>query len=224
MVAPGQRDRDDLPMTPAASPPEETPPSGPEWAGLVAQVRQGDETAARRLVESLYPKVIQIVRNHKPKTVDEEDLMQDIFLKMFSKIEQFKGSQPFDHWVSRIAVNTCYDRLRQQKARRVLSFSDFSLDEAAFLESSATAEVEDEASTHGEQSGELLEKLLSTLKAAEQVVIRLLDLEEKSIAEVCNLTGWGTSRVKVTAFRARRKLAATLKRLESETEDDDGEK
>jgi DNA-directed RNA polymerase specialized sigma24 family protein len=52
------------------------------------------------------------------------------------------------------------------------------------------------------------------LKGDERLVIQLMYLEEKSVAEICDLTGWKPSKIKVTAFRARQKLAATLKRLE----------
>ena len=70
----------------------------------------------------------------------------------------------------------------------------------------------------GELAKELLETLLATLTHNEQVVIRLLDLQEKSILETCELTGWGASKVKVTAMRARRKLKRALTRLESESQ------
>ena len=62
---------------------------------------------------------------------------------------------------------------------------------------------------------ELLNRLIATLNPREQIVIRLLDLEEKSVAEICDLTGWGSSKVKVTAMRARKKLANHLKKLNS---------
>jgi DNA-directed RNA polymerase specialized sigma24 family protein len=53
-----------------------------------------------------------------------------------------------------------------------------------------------------------------TLKPAERLIVQWLYLEEKSVADICDLTGWKTSKVKVTAFRARQKLAAAVKRLE----------
>ena len=186
------------------------------WDDELALVRNGDDRAARRLVEALYPKVIRIIRNHLPSTEDEQDLAQDVFMKMFTKLHQFRGQQPFDHWVARIALNTCFDKLRRQKARRVMSFADFASDEAEFLQDAMTArEFEENASRARPGSLEVLEKLLATLKPAEQLILRLLDLEEKSVAEICTLTGWGSSKVKVTAFRARRKLTDTFKKLEA---------
>ena len=72
----------------------------------------------------------------------------------------------------------------------------------------------DDTDTSPESAGELIEKLLQSLNPREQMAIRLLDLEERSVQEVCDLTGWGASKVKVTAMRARRKLTKALERLE----------
>ncbi len=185
------------------------------WEDEIKRVKQGDEEAAKRLVERLYPTVIKIVRSHKHRTEDEEDIAQDIFMKVFTKIDQFKGPQPFDHWVSRVALNTCYDRLRHHKIRKVMTYSELSLEESEFLEYAMKDQPEAvPAMVTGESATELLEKLMAGLKPREQKVVRMLDLEERSVKEVCALTGWGDSKVKVTAHRARKKLAENLKRLE----------
>jgi RNA polymerase sigma-70 factor (ECF subfamily) len=60
----------------------------------------------------------------------------------------------------------------------------------------------------------VVEKLLATLNPRERMVLQLMDLEKKSLREVCALTGWGLSKVKVTAMRARRKLNGNLKQME----------
>lgn len=184
---------------------------------LLDAVRGGDEALSRQLVDQLYPLVISIVRNHLPRTEAEEDLSQEIFMKIFSRLDQFSGRQPFEHWVSRIALNTCYDRLRRQRTRRLVTYSDLGTEESAYLENSLRA-PKVTPSEGGHQLGrELLDKLFTALKPREQMVVRMLDLEEKSVAEVCALTGWGASRVRVTALRARRKLSETLARLEHST-------
>ena len=88
-----------------------------DLVACLERVRQRDQKASRQLVEHLYPLVIRIVRSHLPRRVAEEDLAQDIFLKMFTRIAQYQGNVPFPHWVSRIAVTTCIDQLRAQKRR-----------------------------------------------------------------------------------------------------------
>ncbi|MBV8814404.1 MAG: sigma-70 family RNA polymerase sigma factor, partial [Verrucomicrobia bacterium] len=84
---------------------------------LIARARKNDEVAAKALIELTYPIIIRIVRNHLPRRELEEDLSQEVFLKIFSRLHQFRADMPFEHWVSRIAVNTCIDQLRKQKIR-----------------------------------------------------------------------------------------------------------
>ena len=185
---------------------------------ILAAAGRGDEAACTRLVEELYPQVISIIRNHLPNSEDEQDLAQDVFMKVFTRIGQFDGRSPLENWVSRIALNTCYDRLRHQRTRsRVISYSDLDIEESAFLERALgeqRAAAEADSSAAHEPAAELIEKLLQSLAPREQIAIRLLDLEERSVREVCEITGWGASKVKVTAMRARRKLTTALERLE----------
>jgi len=187
-----------------------------DLAGCLERVRRRDQAAARELVEHLHPLVIRIVRAHLPRRVAEEDLSQEIFLKMFTRIEQYKGSVPFSHWVSRIAVTTCIDQLRAQKRRPEFRWADLSESEAGVLDSVLTSE-HDVAPGAALAASELVHKLLDQLKPEDQLVVQLLDLEQKSIAEISEITGWKQSLVKVRAFRARRKLKKLfeeLKRME----------
>jgi RNA polymerase sigma-70 factor (ECF subfamily) len=184
-----------------------------ELSQLITRIRNSDQAAAKELVERFYPVVIRIVRNHLPRRESEEDLTQEIFLKIFAKLHQYRADMPFEHWVSRISVNTCIDHLRKQRNRPEFRWSDFSEDQQAILDN-----LQENATQPPQQSPEenreLLNRLLQSLKPAERLVVQWLYLEEKSVSEICDLTGWKPSKVKVTAFRARQKLATTVKRLE----------
>lgn len=184
-----------------------------DLAGCLERVRRGDQAAARALVEHLYPLVIRIVRAHLPRRVAEEDLAQEVFLKMFTRLAQFQGAVPFTHWVSRIAVTTCIDHLRAQKRRPEFRWADLSEEEAGVLDAVMTND-NDVAANDALAARELVHKLLGQLKPDDQLVIRLLDLEQKTIAEIAGLTGWNTSLIKVRAFRARRKLQKLFHELQ----------
>jgi RNA polymerase sigma-70 factor (ECF subfamily) len=184
-----------------------------DLAGCLDRVRQRDQAAARALVDHLYPLVIRIVRAHLPRRVSEEDLAQDIFLKMFTRLDQFKGAVPFPHWVSRIAVTTCIDQLRSQKRRPEFRWADLSENEADVLDAVMTNENDVEAGD-ALAARELVHKLLDQLKPDDRLVIQLLDLDQKTIAEISESTGWSQSLVKVRAFRARRKLQKLFQELE----------
>ena len=180
-----------------------------DLAGCLQGVRTRDQIAARELVEHLYPLVIRIIRGHLPRRVLEQDIAQEVFLKMFTRMDQYQGAVPFSHWVSRIAITTCIDHLRAQKRRPEYRLADLSEQEADLLEAtavSANAIGPDDALA----SRELLFKLLDQLNPDDRMVIQLLDLDQNSIAEVSQLTGWNGS---VRAFRARRKLQKLFSEL-----------
>ena len=100
---------------------------------LITRARNSDQAAAKDLVERLYPAVVRIVRNHLPRRESEEDLTQEVFLKIFAKLHQYRADMPFEHWVSRISLNTCIDHLRKQRNRPEYRWSDFSEDQQAIL-------------------------------------------------------------------------------------------
>src|SRR5580698_4331449 len=140
-----------------------------DLAGCLDRVRRRDQIAARDLVEHLHPLVIRIARAHLPRRVAEEDLAQEIFLKMFTRIDQYQGAVPFPHWVSRIAVTTCIDHLRSQKRRPEFRWADLSEAEADTLDAVMTADGEvapDEALS----ARELIYKLLDQLKPDDRLV------------------------------------------------------
>jgi len=170
------------------------------------RVRNNDPEAARSLVEHLHPQIMRIVATKRARRDSEEDLLQDIFLKMFSKLDQYRGDVPFEHWVSRIAFNHCLNALRAQKSRPEWRWADLTTEQAETLDAilSSPADVPDLGQALGAR--ELVDKLLETLDPADSWLIRLLELEERSIEEVRALTGWSATRIRVRAFRARRRL------------------
>ncbi len=136
-----------------------------------------------------------------------------IFIKIFQKLSQFSGAVPLEHWLARIAINTCLNQIAAEKARPELRRADLSEEQAAVLDNLATSSDE---LAPGQQlaSRDLVLQLLEGLKPAERLVISLLYLEEKSVDEISKLTGWSTALVKVRAFRARRKLKEQMARLQ----------
>src|SRR5215212_9316988 len=108
-------------------------------SALVKAALQNDDEAARALVRRLYPLVARIVRSHRPRRTSEEDLCQMIFIKVFQKLSQFSGNVALEHWVSRVAVNTCLNQIESERVRAEVRHSDLSVEEQAVVENLATS-------------------------------------------------------------------------------------
>src|SRR2546430_7740986 len=111
-------------------------------SALVQAALQHDDEAARMLVRQLYPLVAKVVRAHRPRRTAEEDLCQMIFIKVFQKLSQYSGKVPLEHWVSRIAVNTCLNQIESEKVRPELRNADLSVEEQAVIENLTTSSEE----------------------------------------------------------------------------------
>lgn len=181
----------------------------------VKGVRRQDAMSAHALVEYLYPLVMRIVRAHLPRRSAEEDLTQEVFLKLFSHLEQYeeRPDTPFEHWVSRLAVRTCLDSLRAERRRPELRWGDLAEETADWLRYFVAA-TDVAPQTAAAEARETVETLLRQLTPADRLVITLLDLEERSVKEISQMTGWSIPLVKVRVFRARhrlRKIGSTMK-------------
>jgi len=179
---------------------------------LVEAALRHDDDAARELVRRLYPLVARLVRAHRPRRTAEEDLCQMIFIKIFQKLSQFSGKVPLEHWVSRIAINTCLNQIAAEKVRPELRHADLSEEEQAVVEN-LTATSDELAPDQRFASRRLVEHLLALLKPVERLVIDLLYLQQRSVAEIQKITGWSAALIKVRAFRARQKMKTRLAKI-----------
>ena len=179
---------------------------------LVEAALHNDDDAARALVQRLYPLVAKIVRTHHPRRTSEEDLCQMIFIKVFQKLSQFSGKVPLEHWVSRVAVNTCLNQIESERVRPEVRHADLTVEEQAVIENLASSK-EELAPDQRFASRQLVEHLLATLKPVERLAIDLLYFQGRSVDEIRKITGWSAALVKVRAFRARQKMKQELAKI-----------
>ena len=135
-----------------------------------------------------------------------------IFIKVFQKLSQFSGKVPLEHWVSRIAVNTCLTQIESEKVRPELRHADLSEEEEAVVRNLAVSS-EELAPDNQLASRQLVEHLLAFLKPVERLIIDLLYLQGRSVEEIHQITGMGLAAIKVRAFRARQKMKAQLTKI-----------
>jgi RNA polymerase sigma factor (sigma-70 family) len=189
------------------------PPGPEEFTGCIARVRDGDQAAARELVARLHPLVHRVVSAHRVRRTPREDLMQETFIKLFARLDQYEGKVPITHWVARIARRTCLDHLRAQRARPEFRRADLEEGESEILDRTLVAP--DRGSADIMAKRELIETLFARLPAADQRILRLFVLEEKTFAEIGRLTGWSNGTIKIRTFRARKKLHRLFRELEA---------
>src|SRR5579862_9019042 len=164
---------------------------------LIRSTLAGDDEAFAELVRRHKRKVFGIAARFARNDAELNDICQEIFVKAYQKLKSFRGEAPFEHWVSRIAVHSCYDFLRATRHDR----ENVSLD---------GIEIGVRPDESARDAGELLHWAMTRLSADERLVITLLELEERSVRETAELTGWSESNVKVRAFRARQALKKIL--------------
>jgi RNA polymerase sigma-70 factor, ECF subfamily len=181
-------------------------------AALIRSAQAGDEAAFSSIIRSCKGRLLAMASRYVQSASELDDLAQEIFVHLWKGLGSFRFDAPFPHWVSRVAVNACLTHLKKQKRRnRLFTF----IDEADELDRLAHATSAPEAETTARDAADRLLPALKALRAEERLVITLVHLEEKSVAEVAALTGWSESNVKVRAMRARRKLKEHLDRHEA---------
>ena len=169
---------------------------------LVAATLRGDDDAFAEIVRRYKRRVFAAAARFARDDHQLDDICQEVFVRAFRNLAKFRGDAPFEHWLSRIIVSACYDFLRKERRVR----EQVTLDAIEFEVRDLTI---DTAAAAG-RARELLAFAMRRLTAEEQLIVTLCEIEERSVREVADLTGWSESNVKVRAFRARQNLKKIL--------------
>jgi RNA polymerase sigma-70 factor (ECF subfamily) len=190
-------------------------PSGSNDGELVYQAAAGNADAFEEVLKKYQRYVLNVVKKHVPYN-QVEDLAQEVFIRIYESLPpaKFQGEKKFEHWISTIAVRTCYDFWRKQYKSRELPISSLTENQQVWLEealSEASAKSFYEKGLEKEAK-ELLDWALGRLSAEERMVVELVHLEGCSVKEAARLLGWSSVNVKVRSFRSRKKLRRLLDR------------
>jgi RNA polymerase sigma-70 factor (ECF subfamily) len=180
-------------------------------AELIAAVVNGDAASFEPLILKYSPRLFATARRYARRESEVEDIVQEVWLKAFQKLASFRRDAPFEHWLMRLAVRTCYDFLRSHQRNREDSFSELAEPAEDWLERFLNEPEggEEHAAAARELVGHVLEQLLPPAR----LVITLLEIEDRSVKEISRLTGWSVTLVKVRAFRARAEMRKILGRI-----------
>jgi RNA polymerase sigma factor (sigma-70 family) len=167
---------------------------------LIVRAKAGDRSACEAIVEQFAPMVFRLISRFFRTREDVEDLAQDVFMKVFARIDQVRPDENFPGWLARVTVNTCYDELRKARRRKV-AMETYGPEVAT---EPAVAPAEPDLFGKARLAVERLDPKL-------RIPLLLKEVEELSIEEIARNMGLTETNVKVRLFRARKKLAIMLK-------------
>ena len=85
---------------------------------LIVRAQKGDRSAHEAIVNQYSAMVFRLIGRFFRFREDVEDIAQDVFLKLFARIDQVRPDENFSGWLARVTVNTCYDELRKTRRRK----------------------------------------------------------------------------------------------------------
>ncbi|HKY06309.1 MAG TPA: RNA polymerase sigma factor [Blastocatellia bacterium] len=182
---------------------------------LIRRCVSGSHEAYEVLVRRHSPRVFNIIGSFFRRRDMVEDIAQEVFARAYFSLDSFTLGRSFAAWVAKIAVNACYDQLRAQRRRIEFQLPRDTDTEDDWLELQMleAASARHRSAERQREAAEISERLLAKLDPEDRLVLVLIDKDGYSIKEVSEMTGWGQSKIKVRAFRARRTLRAAMDRL-----------
>ena len=178
----------------------------------VERVKKGDQSAFASLVEKHKDMVFTIVVKIVKKPEDAEEIAQDVFLKVYDKLESFRGDSKFSTWLYRIAYNAAISKTRKRRLE-VEALDDFTINNYSL------DEVKEELDTiDAEIQQKLLADAMEQLSDDDYLIVKMFYLEEMSVKDISNVNGLSQANVKVKLHRIRKKLYCSMKESMKEKE------
>jgi RNA polymerase sigma-70 factor (ECF subfamily) len=183
----------------------------------IRRAQRGEGEAFGPLVERHQQRIFSIVFHLVRRRDEVEDLAQEIFFKAFRAIRSYNFQSSFATWLSRIAVNHCYDYLRRVRASHLSYYSEMTEERARDLERKAESPPP-QGLDHGEKVAlrDFVGRLLERAPEDDRLVLTLKELEDYSVEEIADLLKLKRSTVKVRLHRARKRMLGDLERWRQE--------
>ena len=173
---------------------------------LVEAVLAGDEAAFAEIFDRYKLPVTRTVGRFFRDRTEAEEFVQVSFTKAYFSLKKYRGGEdrPFPAWLTRIAVNVCYDEFRRRQRKGESLFSEMSDEENDFI--STIADGRQRTAADSFQAGQLAEKILAGLDPGDRVAMTLVYSEDYSIDDVAKAIGISQSNLKSRLFRCRKHI------------------
>jgi RNA polymerase sigma-70 factor (ECF subfamily) len=166
---------------------------------LIIRAQAGERSAHEAIVHQFSTMVFRLISRFFRYREDIEDIAQDVFLKVFARIDQVRPDENFPGWLARVTVNTCYDELRKTRRRK----------EALETYAPEMAAEQTVAPKEPDSLGKA-RLALQRLDPKLRIPLVLKEVEDMSVEEIAKTMGLTQTNVKVRLFRARKKLQSML--------------
>ena len=172
----------------------------------IKKVLDGDTAAFAGILKRYSSRIFAVIVRIVGCREEAEELTQDVFMKVFSSLQRYKGNCEFSTWIYRIAYNTAISHMRKQ--RREISYIEESL-----YTNVSEEEVEQLLNrTDNSEQIERLEQAINGLEAEEKALLTLFYTDMRSISEIAEISGLTPANVKTKLYRIRKKLYIILSR------------
>ena len=181
---------------------------------LAAQAKQGDRSAFTELVNRYARNIFRLARHITKNDQDAEDVLQETFLKAYSRLEQFHGDSKFYTWLVRIGVNESLMKIRRRKDGKFVALDQEIETGEGTLVKQLPADVENPEEHYGrEEIREALSSAIDGLADTYKTVFVLRDVDGLSTEETAQALELSVPAVKSRLLRARLQLRDKLKRM-----------
>ena len=163
------------------------------------------EEAFRGIVDAYTERLYWHVRRFLCSHEDTNDLLQDIFIKIWSALPSFRGEARLYTWIYRIATNEVLNYLRRQKFKALLSLDSVS----AALE----RKIDEDAGFNGDGLQRELHKAIQRLPEKQRIVFSLRYFDEMKYEDISEITGTSVGALKASYHHAYSKIKNELQKL-----------
>ena len=171
---------------------------------FIEKVKKGNSDAFKYLVERhkdmVFTIVLRIVRNRE----DAEEIAQDAFIKAFQSLGSFEGKSKFSTWIYKIAYNLSISKTRKKK------YENVDIDENIISDYNIFETYNEFVKLEEKEKNTILKDAINDLNYDDGLIITLFYMEENSVQEIEDITGFSKSNIKIKLFRARKQLFTIL--------------
>jgi RNA polymerase sigma-70 factor (ECF subfamily) len=187
-------------------------PQAAEDACLVQETLEGNQASFQLLVERYQSRMFALARHYTRNAVEIEDLVQDTFLKAYTRLDTFQHQSSFYTWLYRIAVNTILDSLKRRGRSPVQAVEDPEL----LGPTERSRSVSPDARMETDEIAKITHAVLAEMPEIFRTVLVMREFEEFSYQDIADVLGISIGTVESRLFRARARFKDKLLQMHPE--------